>query len=157
MSESDGHLTILARRLFDGIADTARYDVAIRIAGANIAGVGQQNGFDENAGRMIEVDTVAPGFIDLQINGANDVQFNDDPTVDAILQIQQGARKGGTACLLPTFVTAPGQDYLKALSAVGDRDCQRGRRASWVSILRVLSCPRNGRVLHPKTLHPSHG
>ncbi|WP_177208478.1 N-acetylglucosamine-6-phosphate deacetylase [Tropicimonas isoalkanivorans] len=60
---------------------------------------------------------VAPGAIDIQINGAADAQFNFDPTPDTIARIAWGARQGGTAHILPTFITAPGRDYLTAISA----------------------------------------
>ncbi|WP_342360256.1 N-acetylglucosamine-6-phosphate deacetylase [Terrarubrum flagellatum] len=64
-----------------------------------------------------EADIVAPGFIDIQINGAADRLFNDDPSVATIEAIASGARKGGTAHLLPTFITASGEKRAQAIAA----------------------------------------
>jgi N-acetylglucosamine-6-phosphate deacetylase len=48
---------------------------------------------------------LAPGFIDLQVNGGGDVLFNETPTADAIASIARAHRKFGTTALLPTFIT----------------------------------------------------
>lgn len=105
---------IFARTLFDGRADTALSDRMIEIAKGRILSVEPAGTLP---GHALVADIVAPGFIDLQINGANDVQFNDTPTVEGLAQIAEGARKGGSAHILPTFVTAPGQDFLRAIDA----------------------------------------
>lgn len=56
--------------------------------------------------RELPADTLlAPGFIDLQVNGAGGVLFNDSPTVDAALTIASALRRSGTTSLLPTFIT----------------------------------------------------
>jgi len=60
----------------------------------------------------------APGFIDIQINGACDRQFNELPDVETVTAIANGARAGGTAYVLPTHTTAPGEDYVQAMRAV---------------------------------------
>jgi N-acetylglucosamine-6-phosphate deacetylase len=48
---------------------------------------------------------LAPGFIDLQVNGGGDVLFNETPTADAALAIARTHRQFGTTALLPTFIT----------------------------------------------------
>jgi N-acetylglucosamine-6-phosphate deacetylase len=48
---------------------------------------------------------LAPGFIDIQVNGGGDVLFNDDPTPEAIAAIAAAHRRFGTTSLLPTFIT----------------------------------------------------
>jgi N-acetylglucosamine-6-phosphate deacetylase len=48
---------------------------------------------------------VAPGFIDLQVNGGGDVLFNDDPTPRGIAAIVKAHRQFGTTSLLPTLIT----------------------------------------------------
>jgi N-acetylglucosamine-6-phosphate deacetylase len=48
---------------------------------------------------------LAPGFIDLQVNGGGDVLFNDQPTLDGLCTIAAAHRKFGTTTLLPTLIT----------------------------------------------------
>jgi N-acetylglucosamine-6-phosphate deacetylase len=108
-------LRLLARRLHDGVGDALRPDVVLEIAAGRVAAI--RAPIPHEAG-LIEHDLVAPGFIDLQINGAADTQLNFDPTPEAVARIARGARAGGTAGLLPTFITAPGRDYLRAIEAV---------------------------------------
>lgn len=48
---------------------------------------------------------LVPGFIDVQVNGAGGVLFNDAPTADAALAIAAVARRTGTTSVLPTLMT----------------------------------------------------
>lgn len=48
---------------------------------------------------------LAPGFIDVQVNGGGGVLFNDTPTVDTIRTIATSHRRFGTTGLLPTLIT----------------------------------------------------
>lgn len=93
-------------------------DVLIRIAAGRIESLSPVRGGFRLPSECIEAEIVTPGFIDLQINGANDIQFNFEPNVAGLRAIAAGARAGGTAYLLPTFTTAPGRDYQRAVDAV---------------------------------------
>lgn len=107
----------IARQLYDGVTDTLHPDQVVEIAGGRISVLRPATAEDARDG-MPEFDLVAPGFIDFQINGAADTQFNFDPTPEALERIAAGARQGGAAHILPTFITAPGRDYLHAIKAV---------------------------------------
>ncbi len=48
---------------------------------------------------------LAPGFIDVQVNGGGGVLFNDRPSVEGIRAISQAHRRYGTTGLLPTLVS----------------------------------------------------
>lgn len=48
---------------------------------------------------------LAPGFLDVQVNGGGGVLFNDTPTVAGALAIAAAHRRFGTTALLPTFIT----------------------------------------------------
>ncbi len=61
---------------------------------------------------------LAPGFIDVQVNGGGDVLFNDNPTPEAIRAIAAAHRKFGTTSLLPTFITDAPEKMRAAIEAV---------------------------------------
>ena len=61
---------------------------------------------------------IAPGFVDLQVNGGGDVLFNDSPTPDAVRTIVSAHTRFGTTTLLPTFMTGPVADMSRAAAAV---------------------------------------
>ncbi|MFP7674506.1 N-acetylglucosamine-6-phosphate deacetylase [Marivita sp. S0852] len=108
---------ILARHLYDGVSDDMIADQMIDVAHGRIVAIRPADHTDLGDASLPVFDIVAPGFIDLQINGAADRQFNFDPTPDTLEQIATGARQGGTAYCLPTFITAAGCEYVRALEA----------------------------------------
>jgi N-acetylglucosamine-6-phosphate deacetylase len=61
---------------------------------------------------------LAPGFIDVQVNGGGDVLFNDTPTADAIDTIAAAHRRFGTTALLPTLITDSDDKMRAAAQAV---------------------------------------
>ncbi|MCW5736046.1 MAG: N-acetylglucosamine-6-phosphate deacetylase [Enhydrobacter sp.] len=48
---------------------------------------------------------LAPGFIDLQVNGGGGVLLNDSPTADSMRAIARAHRRFGTTGCLPTMIT----------------------------------------------------
>jgi N-acetylglucosamine-6-phosphate deacetylase len=60
---------------------------------------------------------LAPGFIDLQVNGGGDLLFNNSPTPDTIMAIAAAHRKLGTTGFLPTFITDTREKMRAALAA----------------------------------------
>ena len=61
---------------------------------------------------------LAPGFIDIQVNGGGDVLFNADPTPAALAKIAEAHRKFGVTALLPTLITDRDETMAAALDAV---------------------------------------
>ena len=60
---------------------------------------------------------LAPGFIDLQVNGGGGVLLNDDPSPDAMRAIASAHRRFGTTALLPTLITDSRGTMERALTA----------------------------------------
>ena len=61
---------------------------------------------------------LAPGFIDLQVNGGGDVLFNDAPTAETIRTIAAAHRKFGTTGFLVTLITDAPEKTELAIAAV---------------------------------------
>jgi N-acetylglucosamine-6-phosphate deacetylase len=60
---------------------------------------------------------LAPGFIDLQVNGGGGVLLNDDPTPDAMRAIARAHRKYGTTSCLPTLISDTSAKATAAIAA----------------------------------------
>jgi len=69
---------------------------------------------------------LAPGFIDLQVNGGADVLFNDQPTVQGIRSIAAAHRKFGTTGLLPTLISDSPEKMRLALDAANTAASREG-------------------------------
>ena len=117
ISTLTSEIWIYARKLFIGGGAAPLSDQLLQISGDRIVAImpASQPDLAPNAHFY---DVVAPGFIDLQINGGGGVLFNDSPDAGAIDHIAAAARQGGTCHILPTFITAPEQDYCRAMEAV---------------------------------------
>lgn len=63
---------------------------------------------------------LAPGFIDLQVNGGGDVLFNDAPTPATIARMVAAHRRFGTTSLLPTLISDTPEKMRAALQAVAE-------------------------------------
>ena len=61
---------------------------------------------------------IAPGFVDLQVNGGGGVMFNDDQSVDALAEIAKAHGGTGTQAILPTLITDTPARTRAAIDAV---------------------------------------
>jgi N-acetylglucosamine-6-phosphate deacetylase len=109
---------VAAPCVFDGVA--VHEDTAVVIDGAQIAAVMPRAELPAIIPlREFGEDTwLAPGFIDIQVNGGGDVLFNDEPTPDGARAILAAHRKFGTTALLPTLVSDTAEKMTAALAAV---------------------------------------
>ncbi len=130
MSDPAQH-AVAASHVFDGT--TVHRDAAVVIEGSRIMGLRPR----ADLPRTLAVETLpdglwlAPGFIDLQVNGGGDVLFNDAPTPDAIAAIAAAHRKSGTTGLLPTLISDTAEKMQAALAAV---EAVRGRHPGVLGI-----------------------
>ncbi len=60
---------------------------------------------------------LAPGFIDLQINGGDGVLFNDEPTTDGLRRLAAAHLRDGTTALLPTLISGEPAVIRQAVAA----------------------------------------
>jgi N-acetylglucosamine-6-phosphate deacetylase len=61
---------------------------------------------------------LAPGFIDVQVNGGGGILFNDTPTAEAALAMAAAHRRLGTLAIMPTLITSPPADMRAAAAAM---------------------------------------
>jgi N-acetylglucosamine-6-phosphate deacetylase len=115
---SEKHHAVAAGRVFDGAA--LREDSAVVIAGDTIKAVIPRSEVPA-ATPCLDLPAnawLAPGFIDIQVNGGGDVLFNDAPTPQAIRAIAAAHRKFGTTSLLPTLISDSAGKMAAACRAV---------------------------------------
>jgi N-acetylglucosamine-6-phosphate deacetylase len=93
--------TIAAQHIFDGT--DMRGPGSVRIADGRIENVS----FGEIRGsiQLPPEAILAPGFIDIQVNGGGSVLLNDQATEAGVRCIVEAHRKGGTTGCLPTLIT----------------------------------------------------
>lgn len=115
---SEGRHALAAGRLFDGARLHA--DAAVVIEGDRIAAVVPRRDLQPGVTLrdMGDAAWLAPGFIDVQVNGGGDVLFNDTPTPDGIAAILAAHRRFGTTALLPTLVSDTQDKMRAAIAAV---------------------------------------
>jgi N-acetylglucosamine-6-phosphate deacetylase len=108
---------IAADHVFDGTI--VHRNAAVVIDGMQIAGVVPRTDLPSTmAVRVFDGAWLAPGFIDIQVNGGGDVLFNDSPTPEGIATILAAHRRFGTTGLLPTLISDTPQTMRAALAAV---------------------------------------
>src|ERR1700687_2033608 len=103
-SITDGH-AVLADRVFD--ENGWHTEAAVLIRHGRIIGLGTWGEVpaDWPQTRLPAGAFLAPGFIDLQVNGGDGVLLNDQPTVDGMRAIARAHRRFGTTACLPTLIT----------------------------------------------------
>jgi N-acetylglucosamine-6-phosphate deacetylase len=97
------HFTIAAQRIFDG-ADM-RGPGLVRIARGRIESITLGKAEARASTRLPEDAILAPGFIDIQVNGGGGVLLNDEPTEAGVRRIVAAHRETGTTGCLPTLIT----------------------------------------------------
>lgn len=96
-------LTIAAPQIFDGIA--MRGPGSVRISKGRIESIALGESQARAAIQLRPGAILAPGFIDIQVNGGGGVLLNDQPTEPGVRRIVAAHRKAGTTGCLPTLIT----------------------------------------------------
>jgi N-acetylglucosamine-6-phosphate deacetylase len=88
------------------VGDRFEDDAAVLVDGARVAGVVPTRDVPAGlAAHDLAGLTLAPGFVDVQVNGGGDALFNDDPSVETIRRIGAAHRRFGTTGFLPTLIS----------------------------------------------------
>ncbi|MDH3262681.1 MAG: N-acetylglucosamine-6-phosphate deacetylase, partial [Paracoccaceae bacterium] len=61
---------------------------------------------------------LAPGCVDLQVNGGGGVMFNDDPCLDVLATMAEAHAAMGSTSILPTLITDTPDITRRAVDAV---------------------------------------
>src|SRR5947209_3322119 len=96
-------LTICARQIFDG--EQMRGAGSVRISGGWIEAINFGEPYAGDAVHLPDDAILAPGFIDIQVNGGGGVLLNDQPTEAGVRSIVLAHRSGGTTGCLPTLIS----------------------------------------------------
>lgn len=62
-------------------------------------------------------DIIAPGYVDLQVNGGGGVMLNDAPSVETLRSIAAAHRRQGVTAMLPTLITDTPAKTREAIAA----------------------------------------
>jgi N-acetylglucosamine-6-phosphate deacetylase len=105
----EGRVVVLAGGRIEAVLGHDQWQAA---RARHAAGEAKQTIYDLKGNRLV------PGFIDTQVNGGGGVLFNDDPSVDSIVEIGRAHRRYGTTGFLPTLISDDLEVVVKAVHAV---------------------------------------
>jgi N-acetylglucosamine-6-phosphate deacetylase len=123
-------LALTGAKLFDG--ERFHEDCALLIEGARISAIVPRDELPRGVeARDLGGGLLAPGFVDVQVNGGGGALFNDKPSVDVIRRIAESHRRFGTVAMLPTLVTDAPEVMAAGIAAV------RAARESVSSVIGI--------------------
>lgn len=107
---------LVGARVFDGAR--MRDGEAVVVDGSKVRAVLPAAELGQAIERRRVEGLLAPGFVDVQVNGGGGVLFNDERTVEGISAIGRAHRRFGTTGFLPTFITDARETMREAVDAV---------------------------------------
>jgi N-acetylglucosamine-6-phosphate deacetylase len=112
-----GPHAVLAERIFDGRRWHSHAAVLIRAGRVDGLAPWGEVPDDWPQRRLPDGALLAPGFIDLQVNGGGGILLNDNPSADAMRAIAHVHRRYGTTACLPTLITDSRRQTQAAIAA----------------------------------------
>ena len=109
-------IALTGARIFTG--ETFLDGHAVVIEGSRIARVVPEAEIGAAERRYLGGGLLAPGFIDVQVNGGGGALLNDNPSVETVRTIATSHRRFGTVGLLPTVITDAPQVIARAVASV---------------------------------------
>jgi N-acetylglucosamine-6-phosphate deacetylase len=112
-------LAITASHLFDGNNWLSGH--AVLLAGDQIHSVVAADKIPQSLDRMdLGEGTLAPGLIDIQVNGGGGVMLNNSPTAEGVKAIAAAHRQVGTTGILPTLISDTAETWRASVTAVSE-------------------------------------
>ncbi|MGR3290455.1 MAG: N-acetylglucosamine-6-phosphate deacetylase, partial [Paracoccaceae bacterium] len=113
---SDGLIAYIGT-VFDGF--TRHYDAALVVDGDKISEIVKPEDLPDGCQTIdLENGLIAPGLVDLQVNGGGGRMLNSTPDVETIRVICEAHCKFGTTSLLPTMITDTPENTMAAIAAL---------------------------------------
>jgi N-acetylglucosamine-6-phosphate deacetylase len=110
-------LVLTGARVFDG--ERFHEDCALLIEGARISAVVPHERRPRGAEtRDLGGGLLAPGFVDVQVNGGGGALLNKKPSLEVVRRIAESHRRFGTTGMLPTLVTDAPEVMAAGIAAV---------------------------------------
>ena len=94
--------------------------LALEIDGDTIADIVAEGDVPEGIDKVIDLNgnLLAPGLLDLQVNGGGGVLFNDEPTEESLQRMVAAHRPFGTTAMLPTLISDDATTMQRGVTAV---------------------------------------
>lgn len=109
-------LALTGATVFDGDRLLARHALVLR--DGVVAEIVPDDALPPAMDRLcLKGGTLAPGFVDLQVNGGGGVMFNDAPTVETLRTLAEAHARLGATSILPTLITDRAEVTAAAIDA----------------------------------------
>lgn len=106
-------------RIFTG--ETMLYDHVLEIDGHRVSGVTPAHEAEPlDTAIDLQGNIIAPGLIDLQVNGGGGALFNDEPSLPTIREIVSAHARCGTSAMLPTLISDSREKMHAAIGAASE-------------------------------------
>lgn len=102
-------------RVFDGTSLRSGYSLVIE--GGLVVAIAPDSEVPDGACERLSGGILAPGFLDLQVNGGGGVMLGDVPSVEGIARICAAHRALGSLHITPTLITDTPETTAKVLAA----------------------------------------
>jgi N-acetylglucosamine-6-phosphate deacetylase len=112
-----GFRAVLGHRVFDGRRWHSHAAVLIKDGRIHGLAAWGEVPNDWPQRRLPDDALLAPGFIDLQVNGGAGILLNDDPTPEGMRAIARAHRRYGTTACLPTLISDSRQQTQATIAA----------------------------------------
>lgn len=96
--------SIIAKRIYDG--NSWHENAVLEIEHGRVKHVVSMEDYSKTGNeKILNTGFIAPGFVDLQVNGGGGIMLNNAPTLEGIKTICAAHAQFGTTSLLPTLIT----------------------------------------------------